>query len=46
MFCNIINVVIVTFDQLNVSLLSKSINFLKNTILLTFEYVEFMEEKN
>ncbi len=27
-FCNIINVFTVTFDQFNVSLLNKSINFL------------------
>jgi len=29
MFCNIINVFTVTFDQLNVSLLNESINFSK-----------------
>ncbi len=28
-FCNIINVFILTFDQFNVSLLNKSINFFK-----------------
>ncbi len=32
-FCNIINVLTVKFDQFNASLLNKSINFLKNILM-------------
>jgi len=34
-FCNIIHIFTVTFDQFNASLLNKSINFFKKKIILT-----------
>jgi len=39
MFCNIINVFTVTFDQINASLLNKSIHFFHTLLIRSVQHV-------